>query len=95
MGEGRERRGREREGRHITSIPTPVHREVLDYIFIKNDLEVDWTPPTHSFTVTMKNGMRTTPDLDLPTQNFAGCCVEIHPLEMDVKHDGKKVSGLY
>ena len=52
----------------------------MDYIFIKHDLEVDWDPPTHYFTVITRNGMRTSPDLDLPSHNFAGSSLEIRPL---------------
>ena len=62
-------------------------REMLDYLFIKNDLEVDWAPPTHHITVSMRNGTRTTPDLDLPTQHFAGCQLEIRPVAMDTRRE--------
>lgn len=72
----------------------PPPREVLDYLFIKYDLEVDWDPPTHYFTVITRKGTRTSPDLDLPTQHFTGNSVEIRPLvteEATIKFPEEKV----
>ena len=66
------------------------YREVLDYIFIKHDLEVDWDPPTHSFTVVTRNGTRTSPDLDLPSHHFSGCSLEIRPLQRDEEREERE-----
>jgi hypothetical protein len=82
-------------GRQVTEMVPADNkplRELLDYIFIKNDLEVDWTPPTHYFMVTMRNGTRTTPDLDLPTRHFAGTVVEIRPLGEEARKEARKLT---
>ncbi|CAI8027808.1 hypothetical protein GBAR_LOCUS15831 [Geodia barretti] len=83
----------EKGGRQVTeTVPADKKplREVLDYIFIKHDLEVDWDPPTHSFTVVTRNGTRTSPDLDLPSNHFSGCSLEIRPLQRDEEREERE-----
>ena len=51
------------------------------------------TRPTHSFTVVTRNGTRTTPDLDLPSQQYVGSSLEVRPLLLEEVEGGEEERG--